>query len=149
MSLVLYGVWALCLWVGLSLVYILCTVPTDLRFYLELSQKLQDAWAAVEEDDSIFQTTEDKPLEVRKGRNKFACKLAARVIGRVGMLKPTHANALVYQKELLHEMKSLNVRYSDRVRVLPLAVVACMERPAETQRVEEVIDLLIATGASL
>ncbi|ABQ65749.1 p30 [Maize white line mosaic virus] len=148
-SLALYGPAAVLVWVCLLVVFVFCTLPADARYYIKLAKKIQDAWDAVEEDDSITPAADGGPLEVRSGRNRFACRLAARAISRVGLLKPTKANALVYQKVILDEMKVLNVRFGDRVRVLPLAVVACLERPDAVDRVEGVIDALTCLPGSL
>jgi hypothetical protein len=140
-SLVLYGWWAVTLWACLIVLYIICTVPTDVRFYIELSHRIQSAWESTEDGD-IEPNTNNEPLVVKTGRNRFACRLAARAISRVGLLSPTKANALVYQKVLLDEMRTINVRYADRVRILPLAVLACLERPDGVARVEGVISSL-------
>jgi hypothetical protein len=143
LSFLAYGFVVMFMWMGCIVLYVFCTTPTDLRFYLKLIQKIQDAWDDTEETSDDMVGDEKVPMVVRKGRTKFACRLAARAISRVGMLRPTRANALVYQKVLLDEMRSLNVRFGDRVRVLPLAVAACLERPAGATEVEEAVDLMV------
>nr|QWC36243.1 RNA polymerase pre-readthrough protein [Johnsongrass chlorotic stripe mosaic virus] len=148
-SFVLYGPYALLLWLGVIVGYIICVLPSNVRYYIELGQKIQDAWDSVEADDTIEAPCNGDILEVRKGRNKFACKLAARAIGRVGLLKATPANALVYQKVILDEMKILNVRFADRVRILPLAVMASLDRPDAVARVEDCVAALTQRGVSL
>lgn len=81
-------------------------------------------------------------------RDRFACKLAVRAISRVGLLAPTKANALVYQKVILDDMRELKVRCNDRLRVLPIAIAACLERPEEVKQVERCIKHL-TTGSSV
>jgi len=85
--------------------------------------------------------------QIVKVKNTFACKLAIRAISKVGLLTPTRANALVYQKVILDDMRTLNVRCADRVRVLPLAIAACLSRPDEVSKVESCIKQLYSTSS--
>jgi len=117
---------------------VLFLIPTDYRYYLELKRQLDHAWSQTGE------IAQDPPVVPKKERNSFACRLAERAISRVGLLTNTKANALVYQKVILDEMKAINVRFSDRVRILPLAVAACLYRPSEVRDVERWIQRFVS-----
>nr|UYL94469.1 MAG: p33 protein [Guiyang tombus-like virus 1] len=134
-----YGITGIIMWnLGVAgLVF--CFVPTNARFFLQLKADLNVAWGKALAMDDLVVT--DKPQPV-KGKNTFACRLAVRAISKVGLLSPTRANALVYQKVILDDMQRLNVRCADRVRVLPLAIAACLRRPDEVEQVESCIKQL-------
>jgi hypothetical protein len=121
--------------------WVMCYVPADARYYIRLFESLSRAWEDALDAKELSEDLKFEPVKAKK-RSKFACKLAIRAISRVGMLSPTKANALVYQKVLLDDMQSLHVRMSDRVRVLPLAIAACLDRPEEVQKVERCIQHL-------
>jgi hypothetical protein len=110
-------------------------------------EQLGRAWDSALDAKDLPDTMENVTIKANK-RDKFACKIAIRAISKVGLLSPTKANALVYQKVILDEMRALNVRCADRVRVLPLAIAACLERPEEVRRVEGCIKYLTAQSLS-
>jgi hypothetical protein len=45
-------------------------------------------------------------------------------------------------------MQALKVRHSDRVRVLPLAILACLDRPEEVQKVERCFEHLYTSSTA-
>ncbi|ASM46795.1 p32 [Rice virus A] len=143
----LFGLLGLLVWSGSVAGWVCCYLPTDFKYYLKFLRKLEDAWTKSLECPEL-EDQKSVPL-VKKERNTFACRLATRAISRVGLLKPTKANALVYQKVILDEMRELNVRYADRLRVLPVAIAACLERPEEVQSVERCIEHLCSASANL
>jgi hypothetical protein len=124
-----------------------CVLPTDVKYYIRLMEQLGRAWDSALDAKDLPDTMENVTIKANK-RDKFACKIAIRAISKVGLLSPTKANALVYQKVILDEMRALNVRCADRVRVLPLAIAACLERPEEVRRVEGCIRYLTAQSLS-
>nr|UHS72291.1 MAG: hypothetical protein [Tombusviridae sp.] len=137
-------------WFGLLVMYVMCFIPTDARYYVRFFENLQRVWTETLDDDDIVAPEAQTILAVdKKKRTGFACKLAVRAISKVGLLSATKANALVYQKVVLDEMKTLNVRYSDRVRILPLAIAACLDRPEEVRKVEECIKHYTSTSTAL
>lgn len=143
----LFGVLGLIVWAGSVAGWVCCYLPTDFKYYLKFLRKLEDAWTKSLECPEL-EDQRSVPL-AKRDRNTFACRLATRAISRVGLLKPTKANALVYQKVILDEMRELNVRYADRLRVLPVAIAACLERPEEVQSVERCIEHLCSASANL
>lgn len=143
----LFGLLGLLVWAGAVAGWVCCYLPTDFKFYLKFLRKLEDAWTKSLECPEL-EDQRSVPL-AKKERNTFACRLATRAISRVGLLKPTKANALVYQKVILDEMRELNVRYADRLRVLPVAIAACLERPEEVQSIERCIEHLCSASANL
>nr|UHS72171.1 MAG: hypothetical protein [Tombusviridae sp.] len=146
----LIGLYGVVVWMGLVVAYVLCFIPTDARYYVRFFENLQRVWAEVLDDDDVINSDPQTILRVeKKKRTGFACKLAVRAISKVGMLSATKANALVYQKVILDEMRTLNVRYSDRVRILPLAIAACLDRPEEVRKVEECIRHYTSTSPAL
>jgi hypothetical protein len=126
---------------------IACVLPTDVKIYIRLMEDLSRAWDSALDSKELPDTMENITVKANK-RSKFACRLAIRAISKVGLLAPTKANALVYQKVVLDEMRALNVRCGDRVRVLPLAIAACLERPEEVRRVEGCIKYLTTQSLS-
>nr|UHS72178.1 MAG: hypothetical protein [Tombusviridae sp.] len=143
----LFGFLGFLVWSGSVAGWVCCYLPTDFKYYMKFLRKLEDAWTKSLECPEL-EDQKAVPL-IKKERNTFACRLATRAISRVGLLKPTKANALVYQKVILDEMRELNVRYADRLRVLPVAIAACLERPEEVQSVERCIEHLCSASASL
>lgn len=134
------------IWLGVCVGYVLCFVPTDVRFFIQLKKDMHRAWDVALEAEDLAPAELPQPVKVK---NTFACKLAVRAISRVGLLSPTKANALVYQKIILDDMRDLNVRCADRVRVLPLAVMACLHRPEEVVKVEGCIKQLFSNTTGL
>lgn len=144
------GLAGLILWVVVIVGYFLCFVPTDIRMYLKFKRKILATWKG----ELVAPSTEDLPLKSEevtnvKSHRSFACKIATRAISKVGLLSPTRANKLVYQKVCLDIMEGLNVRYVDRVRVLPYAIAACLCRPEEVQDNERCVEHLLQTLPSL
>lgn len=121
-------------------------VPAHLRHHLT---GLTREWGKMSDggDDTIAESSDNKIKERVKDKEfpALACKVAVRAISTVGLLKPTEANAMVYQRVCLDVMEGLRFRHYDRLRILPLAVLACLERPEEVEEVEEVVGIL--TGA--
>nr|UHS72114.1 MAG: hypothetical protein [Tombusviridae sp.] len=128
--------------------FILCYIPADAKFYIRLMEKMGRAWGEALSAKDLPEDMEFAPVKVKK-HNKLACKLAIHAISKVGLLPATKANALVYQKVVLDEMRARNVRHADRVSVLPLAIVACLRRPDEVERVEGCIRHLYSQTTSL
>jgi len=122
--------------------FVSCWLPTDVKYYIVLLNRLSAAWEQALDAKDLPEDMSGVRVSPKK-RSKFACKLAIRAISKVGLLRPTEANAKVYQKVILDDMKVLNVRFAHRVEVLPLAIAACLERPAEVRKVEECIKWLL------
>nr|UHS72071.1 MAG: hypothetical protein [Tombusviridae sp.] len=141
-----WGLVGLFVWLGICVGYVLCFIPTDVRFFVQLKKDMHRAWDVALEAEDLAPAEVPQPVKIK---NTFACKLAVRAISRVGLLSPTKANALVYQKIILDDMRDLNVRCADRVRVLPLAVMACLHRPEEVVKVEGCIKQLFANTTGL
>lgn len=142
------GVFGLCLAVVFAMGWVSCYLPSDIKFYVKIVKRMSRAW-----DDALMEAdiapVEGQVMDVPKTtRNRFACKLAIRAIARVGLLKATRANSLVYQKVILDDMQVLKVRHSDRVRVLPLAILACLDRPEEVQKVERCFEHLYTSSTA-
>lgn len=120
-------------------------VPAHLRHHLTA---LTREWGKLSAEDA----TEDFPVDEASSKIKerfkerefpaAACKVAVRAISSVGLLKPTEANAMVYQRVCLDVMEGLRFRHYDRLRILPLAVLACLERPEEVEEVETVVGII-------
>nr|UHS72393.1 MAG: hypothetical protein 1 [Tombusviridae sp.] len=141
-----WGLYGALSWVALVVGYCFCFLPTDLRFFIHLKAELQRAWDVALVSDELETSSTPQPVKIK---NTFACRLAVRAISRVGLLSPTKANALVYQKVILDDMRELNVRCADRVRVLPLAIAACLHRPEEVSKVEGCIAQLFSNNTGL
>ena len=75
-----------------------------------------------------------------KLRPRLACKIAVRAIAKVGLLKRSEANSMVYQRVCLDVMESMKMRWHDRLVILPQAVLACLERPEEVEEVMKAIE---------
>lgn len=123
-------------------------VPAHLRHYLHTMTR---EWGKLADgdDDSVEECVETK-IRDRVKKDVFpalACKVAVRAISTVGLLKPTEANAMVYQRVCLDVMEGLRFRHYDRLRILPLAVLACLERPEEVDEVEEVVSILCGANS--
>lgn len=120
-------------------------VPAHLRHHLTT---LAREWGKLSSDDASedFTVTENESkVKDRFKEREFpaaACKVAVRAISSVGLLKPTEANAMVYQRVCLDVMEGLRFRHYDRLRILPLAVLACLERPEEVEEVEKVVGII-------
>ncbi len=140
------GLLGILVWGLIVITLFLCFVPTDAKFFLMLKKELSSAWEVALEADDLVSAEVPQPVRVK---NTFACKLAVRAISKVGLLSSTKANALVYQKVILDDMRDLNVRCADRVRVLPLAVAACLVRPDEVRRVESCVRQLYSANTGL
>jgi hypothetical protein len=141
-----FGLVGLSVWMAGAFGFILCYVPSDARYYIRFLERMQRAWDCALEEDELVALPKDQQIQVPKlKRDRFACKLAVRAISRVGMLNPTKANALVYQKVILDDMRELNVRCNDRIRVLPLAIAACLDRPSSVRRAEECVRTLVGS----
>jgi len=112
------------------------------RYILAHYVAIKTAWhKGVEEDDCCEALpTEVMPRVGSKLRPALACKVAVRAIGKVGLLKRSEANALVYQRVCLDIMEGMKMRYHDRLMILPQAVLACMERPEEVEEVMKAIE---------
>jgi len=129
---------------------VFCFVPTDIKMYLKFTAQIAQAWQG-ELDAPLSEDLTDNHSEVQVVKNKtgFACKIATRAIAKVGLLTPSKANKLVYQKVILDILAQQNVRYADRLRVLPLAIAACLNRPEEIQAQERCIEHLCQGSSSL
>jgi len=149
-SIYLCGLSGLCYWVIIVVCGAFCFVPTDIRMYVKFTEQIASAWAG-----ELVSTPETDLADSHEGiqcvKNKtgFACKVATRAIAKVGLLKPTKANQLVYQKVILDILAQQNVRYADRLRVLPLAIAACLQRPEEIQEQERCIEHLVCSSSIL
>ncbi|AXP98763.1 replicase associated protein [Elderberry aureusvirus 1] len=109
-------------------------VPRYVRAHVE---RIQMAWAAGMEDDDCCEAAPTTGMDriTTRARPSVACKIAVRAISKVGILKRTEANAMVYQRLCLDVMGEMKMRYHDRLVILPQAVLACLERPAEVEEV--------------
>lgn len=144
-SVCVFGPVGVLYWALLLGAFIMCFIPRDIRDIITFKRKLEDAWNDVLEEaiETDLPDKNEAVLEVpHSSRRRFACKLATKAIARVGLLKPTKANALVYQKVVLDVMSDMNVRCVDRLQVLPIAVAACLDRPKEVAMVERCISYL-------
>ncbi len=73
---------------------------------------------------------------------RTAVKFAIRAQSKVGMLKPSEANRLVYETVLLRLFDEYHVRHNVRISLLGEALVACFVRPKEYERALDVIDYM-------
>jgi hypothetical protein len=73
---------------------------------------------------------------------KSAVRFAILAQGKVGILKPSEANRLVYETVLLQLFRDYDVRYNVRIALLGEALVACFVRTIEYQRALDVIESL-------
>lgn len=80
---------------------------------------------------------------------RVAVKFAIMAQSKVGMLRPTEANRLVYETVLLNLFSEHNVRYNVRISLLGEALVACFIRPREYERALDVVEHLGAGGAPI
>lgn len=103
------------------------------RYVRDALASVEDAWAEIKHDEVDYDAKIPHERVKKQARSKLACKVAVRVISKVGVLKKTEANALVYQRLCLDVMEGMKVRHYDRVLCLPLAVLACFEVPEFTR----------------
>nr|UHS72245.1 MAG: hypothetical protein [Tombusviridae sp.] len=140
-----FGLGGLCAFFLFLGAVIACYVPTDLQFYVTFTREIGEAWEDNETDD-----IPDIPQRPGKTlRRRLAVKLASRAISKVGLLSATRANSLVYQKVIIDEMDNMKVRYCDRVNILPEAIIACLHRSEDVQRVERCLEHLVQPTVSL
>lgn len=105
-------------------------------------EKIKEAWERGVDDDDCTTPTAEICMErvPSKLRPRLACKIAVRAVSKVGLLKRSEANALVYQRVCLDVMEAMKMRWHDRLMILPQAVLACMERPREVEEVMKAIE---------
>nr|UPE52102.1 RNA polymerase pre-readthrough protein [Cucumber Bulgarian latent virus] len=73
----------------------------------------------------------------RPGRRPYAAKIAQVARAKVGYLKNTPENRLIYQRVLIEIMDKDCVRYCDRDGVLPLAIGCCFVYPEGTEEASQ------------
>jgi hypothetical protein len=83
---------------------------------------------------------EDLPETIPTVSRKTAVKFALKAQGKVGVLKPTNANRLVYETVLLKLFEEHHVRISERMNLLGEALVACFLRPKQYDMAMEIIE---------
>jgi hypothetical protein len=76
---------------------------------------------------------------VVKSRSAAAMRLAFAAISKVGYLDNTRVNAKIYEKTILKEMELRGWRYTDRVKILPMAVCCCFLKDQETRDAMELL----------
>lgn len=105
------------------------------QYVFDIIDDIKDEFANDVVDDADVKAVDPAPMDRidSKSRNRVACKVAVRAMAKVGLLKATEANAMVYQRVCLDVMAEMRMRYHDRVRILPLAIVACLERGDEVK----------------
>lgn len=87
-------------------------------------------------------------VTMRQGRRpQAAVRLAFFAISTVGYLDNTKVNAKIYEKVILKKMDEIGMRYTDRVRILPMAVVACFIKDQEVADTYEVLSAQMSGGA--
>lgn len=74
--------------------------------------------------------------------SRTAVKFAILAQSKVGILKPSVANRLVYETTLLHIFEDFNVRHNIRMELLGEALVACFIRPDEYKRALAIIEMM-------
>nr|QYA72612.1 RNA polymerase pre-readthrough protein [Cucumber leaf spot virus] len=112
------------------------------RYIVAHYERIKEAWKKGVDDDDCTATPPVDCMEriPHKLRPRLACKIAVRAVAKVGLLKRSEANALVYQRVCLDIMESMKMRWHDRLMVLPQAVLACLERPEEVEEVMKAIE---------
>ena len=73
----------------------------------------------------------------RPRRRPYAAKIAQVARAKVGYLKNTPENRLIYQRVLIEIMDKDCVRYCDRDGVLPLAIGCCFVYPEGTDEASQ------------
>jgi len=115
---------------------------------IKLRRKASNRRRGRPEEDEGGDSSEEEPevppevsMErvAKKCRPSVACKVAVRAIAKVGILKRSEANSMVYQRLCLDVMAEMKMRYHDRLVVLPQAILACLERPEEVEEVMEAV----------
>lgn len=114
-------------------------VPRYVRVHVD---RIRDAWEqGVADDDCSEAVAVTSMTRVKKGlRPALACKIAVRAVAKVGLLKRSEANSMVYQRVCLDVMEGMKMRWHDRLVILPQAVLACLERPQEVEEVMKAIE---------
>ncbi|AQR60108.1 replicase associated protein [Yam spherical virus] len=112
------------------------------RYVAAHYERIKDAWEKGVDDDDCTQGVATECMEriPVKLRPRLACKIAVRAVAKVGLLKRSEANSLVYQRVCLDVMEAMKMRWHDRLVVLPQAVLACLERPQEVEEVMKAIE---------
>ena len=108
---------------------------STLQWFREVSSRYHNELSS-EDEEVLSQTTS---VVVTK---KTAVRYAILAQSKVGILKPTVANRLVYETTLLHIFDEFHVRHNVRMTLLGEALVACFLRPIDYQRALEVIENL-------
>nr|WOC94055.1 25kDa protein [Novo mesto aureusvirus 1] len=105
-------------------------------------ERIKKAWECGVDDDDCTAPLANVCMErvSVKLRPRLACKVAVKAISKVGLLKKSEANALVYQRVCLDVMEGMKMRWHDRLMILPQAVLACLERPDEVEEVMKAIE---------
>jgi hypothetical protein len=105
-------------------------------------ERIKKAWECGVDDDDCTTPLASVCMErvSVKLRPRLACKVAVKAISKVGLLKRSEANALVYQRVCLDVMEGMKMRWHDRLMILPQAVLACLERPDEVEEVMKAIE---------
>lgn len=114
-------------------------VPRYIRAHVD---RIRKSWEKGVDDDDCCAPLPETSLErvPIKLRPRLACKIAVRAIAKVGLLKRSEANSMVYQRVCLDVMESMKMRWHDRLVILPQAVLACLERPEEVEEVMKAIE---------
>ena len=133
-SLTLFGIIAVCVGAKFG-----GRVP---RYVREHWERIKEAWERGVDDDDCTTPVADSCMErvPARLRPRLACKIAVRAVAKVGLLKRSEANAMVYQRVCLDVMEGMKMRWHDRLMVLPQAVLACLERPEEVEEVLKAIE---------
>ncbi len=109
--------------------------PATIRWYREVVTRYHDE---VEDDE----TEEIKPTEPFVVTHRSAVKFALMAQSRVGMLRPTEANRLVYETVLLRLFEEYHVRHNIRISLLGEALVSCFVHTPTYQRARDIVDYL-------
>lgn len=119
------------------------------RYMIVHLEKTRAAWEEEQLGDDPCAENPTVAMErvPKKGYRRAACKVAMKAISKVGLLDKTKANSMIYQRVCLDIMDTMRMRYMDRLHVLPLAVLACLERPDDVEEVSRVVSSVCSAGA--
>jgi hypothetical protein len=116
--------------------------PVTLRWF----HKIKEMYNTEIDDEDAKDLDDSEPIAFS---NKTAVKFAIQAQSKVGCLKPSVANRLVYETTLLHLFDELHVRRNIRMALLGEALIACFIRPESYKRALDVIEVLSSDETTL
>jgi hypothetical protein len=129
------------------------------KLVVELREQFHDDEESTDLMDGVtgasVRTNTDGPTDVHvktdcskiTSHSKAAMRLAFFAISKVGYLDNTKVNAKIYEKTILNEMEKRGFRYTDRVKILPQAIVCCFLKDEGTTTAFEVLHHMVVNPA--